>query len=680
MKIVTAVNNFSRGKIDHDLNGRFDLPIYGSGLDVCTNFFTNFKGNAIFRCGFEIVDEWVDCALVEFKFNNAQSYIVAMIKEKMRFLTYDASGLLGWVLDGENPLEVATPYTLAHAKEIALKSNPQNADVMYIFHKNYEPRKLVRTSSVTFTLSTYVRTADPFDDPVSGTTGYPDCGCFYKGFLYCFASTKKPTHLFRSKAADYDNFTVGTNDEDAFIFAIADLTEPILWAAAGNNSLIVGSSQAVAAINGGSTSESITPKTVEVTITNTDGASMTAPVRKDQLLFYIDNLQRRVMYFSYDLLSESFKSEDSNFISYDITKGTIKKLVYKKDKNDLIYCIRADGSLLSLNFNQEEKIIGWHEHKTDGVILDIAKMSDNEGNINLFIVVSRETGVFIERLANEVEFPLMSESWTGDEKADKEAYWRLISEKLKWCVYLDNSVMFYRLSKVVITYDDLAGTITANSASFSAGDVGNRIIYKTVTGKEKGYFKIVGYVSDTVVEVENLLAVEPSHKVYGAWYKTFSQIAGLADYVNEVVSVVADGGYIGEFRVDNNGEIDFGDRQVSVVVIGRKYRGTLKTFNLGFQAEGINTQITPKSLVRAGVRFSFSAGGKVGASLYNMQPIQEFDPSGFYDLPPLPMDGDVFVEYTDGLDKDKCLYIVQDEPLPLHLTGLFSEMEYGTRV
>jgi hypothetical protein len=679
LKIATILNNFSRGKADHDLNGRFDLPIYNTGADVFKNFFSNFKGNAIFRPGFEIAEEWQDCALMEFRFNNAQSYIVAMINAKMRFLSYDANNVLGWVESAPSTiLEVTTPYTLAHSKEIALKNNPQNADVMYIFHNAYEPRKLVRVSATSFTLSTYTRTADPFDNPSGGSTGWPDCGAFYKGFLYCAAPSKKITSIYRSQGASYDDFTTGTDDDDGFNFTVSDLTEAIRWLAAGNNSLIAGSSQAVVAINGGGTDTPITPTTVEATITNTDGASSTAPVRKDQLLFYIDNLGRRVMYFSYDLLSESFKAEDANFISYDITLGTIKKLVYKKDKNDLIYMIRSDGRLLSLNLNLTEKVVGWHEHETDGEVIDIAKMSDNEGNVNLFAVVSRETGVYIERLANEVEFPLPNESYTGDEESDREAYYRLIAEKLKECVYLDNSTVYNNLYDSTITYDANAGTITSSASDFSADDVGNRIVYKTETGREIGYFEITAYTSATVVEVEDLTEDGPSANSYSSWYKTFSTLSGLTEYANTTVSVVGDGGYLGEFDVDGSGDIDF-ERELSHVVIGLGYEGLIKTYNLGFQAQGINTQITPKSLVRAGCRFVFSAGGLVGTSLYNMVDIQEFDPTGFYDLPPLPMDGDKLVEYTDDLNKEKALFIKQDKPLPFHVTSTISEIEYGTK-
>lgn len=688
-KIITTINNFARGKADHDLGGRFDLPIFGSSADVLENFFSNFKGNAIFRTGLELIYEWEECYLIEFKFNTAQSYIVALGDEKARFLTYDTNNNIGWVESAPStPLEIATPYDLTDAKRIASKKNPQNGDVMYIFDKEFAPRKLTRVSATSFTLATYVRTADPFDDPASGSIGWPDCGAFYNGFLYCAAPTLKPTSIYRTQAASYDDFTTGTDDDDGFSFTVADLTEPILWLIGGNNSLVGGSSQAVISVHGDNVGDPITPTTVSVTITNIDGTNGSGPIRKDNLLFYVDSTERRLNYFSYDSISESFQSEDGNFVSYDITVGKISKPVYIKDRNDLIYLLNASGKVETLNFNLKEKVVGWGDLFTsdDGEIIDIQRLSDNNGNINLFAVVSRDTGFFIERMANFVEFPLPHVCFTGaaNKSADAASYQRLISELLKDCNFLDNSTKWSNLYTSTITYDSGAGTIESDASDFSSADVGNRIVYKTVTGREIGYFEITGYVSGTVVEVTDLTEDGPSATSYSSWYKTASEFTGLTQYANESISVVADGGYLGEFDVDGTGAVDLIDDsgnniEVTVAYFGRIYEGLLKTFNLGFQAEGINTQITMKQIVRVWVRCFFSAGGLIGANLYDMEDIQEFSSQGAYDLPTLPIDGlSRTITIQDSLNREKALIIKQDKPLPLWILAVFLEVEYGT--
>lgn len=69
------------------------------------------------------------------------------------YTAYSSGGLANKIY------EVQSPYRLADL--FALKCG-QNADVMYIVHPNYEPRKLTRNGSTSWTLVLFSRTGDPF--------------------------------------------------------------------------------------------------------------------------------------------------------------------------------------------------------------------------------------------------------------------------------------------------------------------------------------------------------------------------------------------------------------------------------------------------------------------------------------------------------------------------------------
>jgi len=749
-RITTNFNNFARGKGDHDLNGRFDLPTYKSSSDVFKNFFSNFKGNGIYRPGFENIDKFQDCAFIEFKFNKEQSYLCLFYDYKIKFLSYDDAGALGYVQSGGSDLEVDTPYTLAEAKEL---KHDQNADVMDLTHPDHAPRKLTRTSATTFTLTTPTRTADPFSmkaitaitqanpaqvtatshgysngdtvriEDVGGMTevnnltftatvidannftigvdstaytaytsggivakdgDYPRCVRYYKGRKYYASTDNEPTTIFGSEVSNYDVFTIGTNDDDGLEFAIAELAEQLDWLMNGNNSLIAGSNEGIVAINGGGVDSPITPTTVTTTVTNTDGSQETQPIRKDEFLFYIRQDGRALDYFNYDILSESFKSSDANMLSYDITVGKVDQLVYKKDRNDLIFTIRADGALLSLNFNATERVIAWHEHFAgdDGEFIQISRLNNNDGDVQLFALIKHGSDYFIGRWAEVIEFPLPHTFYTGDdnEDDDMDAMIRYYAEKLKECNYVDISTEMKNLYSSTITYVGATpvgslGTITSSASDFASGDVGRRIVYKTATGEEYGIFEITGYTSATVVSVKVLYP--PTTSTYSSWYKTFLVITGLTDFVGETLSVVADGGYLNDYTVDASGQITL-DRETTVAWSGYSYEGLIKTFVLGVSIQGINLQATLKSLYRAGIRFVASAGGEIGTSLYRMTAIQEYTLPSLFDSPPNPMDGTVYTNYNDMSEKEKCLYIRQSKPLPLNLTAIMADVKYST--
>jgi len=753
MKVTTTYQNLSRGQVDHDLQGRFDIPLYNTGADVCSEFITNFKGNAIYRSGFENMLEFQDCAFIEFKFSISQNYILVLYNTKMRFLSYDGSGNFGWVLSGGLPLEVTTPYSLAESKEIALsKSYTQNSDVMIIVHQDHEPRRLTRTSATAFTLTKYSRKNDPFPTTTEATktitnitqassgvitavahgysigdriqigavvgmteinnwtvaitsvptadtfgidldttdfTAYSSAGnanrvsasdnprtvLFYKGRLYYAATTLKPTTLYGSESGEYYIHTLPTTivDTSAFQVTIADIAQHIEWLFAGENSLIAGAADGIVAINGGGVNTAIKADTIEANVTSADGASSVQPLSKDGLIFYCGINGRNLYYFQYDILTESFLSQDSNIFSYEITKGIFKKIRYIKDRNNLIFALLEDGTLLTLNFYEKENILGWHTHTTEGLFKDIATITDNDGVPQLFALTLRNNVYYIEKQAKYVEFHKRADFYTSDESADDEAYYRYIAEQLNECIYLDNASTLSNLKTTTITYSSGAGTITASAASFVAGDVGKHITYKTATGYESGRFLITGYTSTTVVSVDVLQT--PTANSYASWYLSFLTITGLARFNGLEVSVVADGGYLADYTV-SGGEITL-TSQTNFATVGYKYRGVIKTFCLGFSVQGHNTQTTMKSISRVGVRTVASAGGQVGSSPYRLEDIQELTPDDLNYLPALPMDGTKYITYTDDNKIDKYLYIIQDTPAPFHLNCIMLEANYS---
>lgn len=765
MRVATAFQNFSRGKMDHNMMGRYDLPIYSNGADVFKNFISNFQGNAKYRPGFEEMLTAQDGALAEFKFNNTQDYVLFFYANTIQFAAYDGSGNFGWVLVGAGPtiFTVATPYTLAECKQIQVT---QNADVMIITHPNHPPYALTRTSATTFTMFPQSRKDDPFPLTFAGTktisgitqatqavltivghgysvndqfqvaavvgmveintyvatvvavpdadnvtvnidstkftaytsggtaakvlTGdYPQCCCFYKGRLFYANSPLNVTTIWASQSGAYDKFLVPTTpvDTDALKFPLSDITQPITWLFPGDNSLIVGSADGIEAINGGDVNTAITPSSITATLSTAPGSNYTVPIGKDGFCFYIGTNGRNVYYFSYDFLSARFQGQDANFLSYDITKGGMNKLRWKKDRDDLVYCVRNDGELLTLNFQQQEKINGWHEQTTTGTFQDIALMTDSLGNPQIFALCKRNGSYYLERQRQFVEFVELSGFYSGDDAAsqaaDRAAYIRYVAEQLNQCNFMDSANQLSGLQSNALTFtatsfnpdgSPAAGNIISTSNVFSSGSVGHHISYQTQTGYESGRFLITGYTNATHVAV-NVLQT-PTANTYTNWYLTFNTISGLSRFNGQQIGVVGDGGYLGLFTV-SSGTIALG-REIGNAWVGYVYRGLIKSFSLGFSIQGKNTQMTFKNIAQFSMRFASSAGMKVGTSQYSefLESVQTLTQEDLNYLPPIPMDGTIQIPFVDQPEFDKFFYAVQDQPLPANICAAMIDANY----
>lgn len=654
------LNNFVRGKLDKDLSGRFDLPVFTNGFVACENFLSNYKGNLKNRTGFLYESQTKEnkpARIIQFKFNTEQAYLIEFIDGYARFYTYDSKGNFGYVTDAEGRIvEIETGIPYENAKYIQYT---QNADVMYITAIGIQPKKLTRLSATSFQLENVMLSSIVWSD-----IGYPSSCTFYKGRLWFAGFSKKPTTIKASKVANYENFTIPTSnikDDDALSLTLTDIADPIAWIRGGKKNLIVGNSEGISIVNGGSTDEPITSTRVNADLSNKEGCSIAVPTEKDGKMIYVSLDKTKCFAFDYDLVSESFVSQNLNVISSEL--GNIVELYYKRDNNNLIYCRTENNQLLCLLYNKDENIVGWFPLYTNGDVVSICTITNPKGIEDLFICVKRHNNYYIERLAPEVDFTdYYKTDFTKD--PDKKRFQQIQLEESKSCVYLDNSVVIANKHTEEITLN--GEYLTSTSNVFNEDMVEHSIIYKTDNGMQQGEMKIIEYISPTEVRVE-VLTESINPLTWNKWYLTLNTVFDLEDLEGEVQSVVADGGYIGEFVVQD-GRIVLPE-EYTTVVVGDKYTALAKTFNIGFYQNGISGQTMKKRINEFCLRFVNSAGFKIGTTLDNLQSVQLFDPNGYYDTIPLLMNGDEFIYgYNDLHDKEKYIYLLQDEPLPANIT------------
>lgn len=697
MSLRTSIpkNNFSSGQIDRDIKGRYDLPLFQNGHEISRNFFHTIKGDCYYRTGFEFLDEIGHAALYEFKFNQTQSYLLVFRVEYIEFWSYNENNELVRVLDDEGgELTLTHPF----GTEVFNLNMTQNCDVMYITHNdgNYPEYQLKRTASNKFVLNktafTNSGSASLSSNSATENHGYPCTCAFYENRLNRCSSTKYPTYLYGSKGGDYNNITTGTNTNDGYQFDLAEANSKALWLVSGVNSLLVGTAEGILTVNGGSVNAAITPTDIAAKLSCRVPASNVKPIIVDGYTFFVSANKRQLHLFEYDVLLEQFKPTNLSKGNYEITKGGIKKLAYKFDRFGLIFAL-CGTRLLSICFSNDEAVNSWSEFITKGEFIDICTVTRPDGDFDLFANIKREiNGVskyYLERLTETVEFSRM-EDFVSDlpddltaaekleiEKEDKYCFYRKIAEELRECNYLDCSIKYSGEHGEKISLEN--DILTCEENVFSTSDVGRRIWYKATSGCEYGSMDIVEYLAENKVRVNVLL--QPTNNKTSQWYLSATVFKGLEHLEGEVVSVDGNGGYIGDFVVEN-GQIDITSANVNKVgtaIIGIKYKGILKSPNLGIQLQGTQTFTNMKNIYKIGLNLSFSAGGKIGDSLYHLEEVQDFNPEGLFDTPPLPIDEYKEINYEGGYDKEKHYFVVQDKPLPFHISAIIPFYKHVSR-
>jgi hypothetical protein len=159
-KVSPIQNEFVSGEIAPWFIGRSDSDRYKAGLKTCIGYVPTLEGPLDRRPGtvyvYEVKSSAVETHLLPFEFNKTQAYVIEAGDLYFRFYRDYAI-----IESGGSPVEVVTPYLEA---DLPLLRFTQSADVLYLFHPDYAPRKLTRTSHTVWTLSTLTLLDGPYLD------------------------------------------------------------------------------------------------------------------------------------------------------------------------------------------------------------------------------------------------------------------------------------------------------------------------------------------------------------------------------------------------------------------------------------------------------------------------------------------------------------------------------------
>ena len=162
-KIETIQTSFVSGELGPPVVGRSDVAQYKNACQLVQNWLLRPFGSIITTPGLEYVNQCVTggsttisgVRLIPFQFSVTDSYVIEMGVGYFQFYTNG-----GLVLSNSTAYQVAHNYASADITSIQYC---QNHDVIYLFHSNYPPQTLTRSSSSTnWVLANFPFTGGPF--------------------------------------------------------------------------------------------------------------------------------------------------------------------------------------------------------------------------------------------------------------------------------------------------------------------------------------------------------------------------------------------------------------------------------------------------------------------------------------------------------------------------------------
>lgn len=196
----------------------------------------------------------------------------------------------------------------------------------------------------------------------SAYRGFPRCVTFFEDRAVYAGTEYQPQTVWFSATDDFENFDEGVNGDDAFSLTMSSDTRCAIQWITATEALIVGTSSGEWRIRSSSFDEPVTPTNFSFKQQTTHGSKAIQALPVNDAILFVDFVGRKVREASYDGNKDKYVALDLTALAEHITKTGITSIAFQKNPDPILWCIRADGTLLSLTYEREQNVIGWARH------------------------------------------------------------------------------------------------------------------------------------------------------------------------------------------------------------------------------------------------------------------------------------------------------------------------------
>jgi len=528
----------------------------------------------------------------------------------------------------------------------------------------------VVVATVKEALSSASATDDWAEGAWSSVRGYPARITFHEKRL-CFARTsQEPQKVWCSKSYIYDDFAVGSLDDDALNLALAsNESNELQWLISGK-ALIAGSYGGEFVISSGDGSP-ITPTNVNVQRVSNWGSEAIVPKKIGNFFYFVQRFGKKLreMFYQWDV--DTYKAVDKTILTPQILGDGVKDMAYQENPDTILWIVRTDGTIATMTREVDQEVTGWARQVTDGDYESIATIPNRTNAYDeVWVIVKRTINGSTKRYVE------VFEDITVPDRQDQCFY---VHSGLTYDAYEDTTSTTISLSA---TMGSLAGgtygtiTITSSTAYFAVGDIGQRIRAIDADGITLGEAKITSYSSTTIVRAS--VTKTFSTTAYGVkrWGVSVETISGLDHLEAKTVSTLADGGIDKPDEVVSNGSIVL-NYDYFVVNIGLPYIQKLKTLPIEAGSSRGTAQGKIQRISEVAFKVNNSHKGfKVAGDEADIELVQFRDPSTYMGTPTSLYTGVISnVSFRNDYKYGSVIYLQNPDPLPIELLNIITCLE-----
>lgn len=247
-------------------------------------------------------------------------------------------------------------------------------------------------------------TAPIFKNPFDTTGNYPATTNYFQQRRVFANTINLPRTIEATQTGFYTNFNVCRPllATDGITIPIDEREQNEIRHLVSMNDLIAFTSGGEWKVNGSDGIFEATPPPNCLLQSSWGSAKDIIPIVSGNMVLFVTSGQNVVRNLGYSYLSNSYDGKELTlFAKHIFKKRTIVDWAYAKEPNRIVWCVLDDGTVAALTYNQEQEVMGWHRHQTDGLFESVATIREGTEDIPYFVVkrtVNGATKRFIERM------------------------------------------------------------------------------------------------------------------------------------------------------------------------------------------------------------------------------------------------------------------------------------------
>jgi len=192
--------------------------------------------------------------------------------------------------------------------------------------------------------------------------GYPGTITFFEERVVYAGTEHQPQTIWFSATDDYENFDVGTNDDDSFSLTISSETRNAIQWIGALEALLVGTSGGEWRIRSSSEDEALTPTNFSIKQQTSYGSKSLQAQQVGDAILFADFVGRRVRELTFSGDRYKYTAGDLTSLAEHITSSGIVDMAYQKNPDPILWSFRDDGTLLSMTYERDQNVVAWSRH------------------------------------------------------------------------------------------------------------------------------------------------------------------------------------------------------------------------------------------------------------------------------------------------------------------------------